>query len=54
MGGWVGSAPACYGNSLGSNPDFSQKYKMGGRYKQRSGHRTAVRQKTIYNEKMKK
>jgi hypothetical protein len=27
-GGLVGSAPACYGNSLGSNPDISQKYKM--------------------------
>jgi hypothetical protein len=25
----VGSAPACYGSSLGSNPDISQKYKMG-------------------------
>jgi hypothetical protein len=22
------SAPACYGSSLGSNPDISQKYKM--------------------------
>jgi hypothetical protein len=21
--------PACYGSSLGSNPDISQKYKMG-------------------------
>jgi hypothetical protein len=29
MGGYVGSAPACYGSSLGSNPDISQKYKMG-------------------------
>jgi hypothetical protein len=29
MGGSVGSAPACYGSSLGSNPDISQKYKMG-------------------------
>jgi hypothetical protein len=28
MGGQVGSAPACYGSSLGSNPDMSQKYKM--------------------------
>jgi hypothetical protein len=28
MGGQVGSAPACYGSSLGSNPDISQKYKM--------------------------
>jgi hypothetical protein len=28
--GWLsGSAPACYGRSLGSNPDISQKYKMG-------------------------
>ena len=29
MGGYVDSAPACYGSSLGSNPDNSQKYKMG-------------------------
>jgi hypothetical protein len=28
MGGSVDSAPACYGSSLGSNPDISQKYKM--------------------------
>jgi hypothetical protein len=27
MGGLVGSAPACYGSSLGSNPDISQNYK---------------------------
>jgi hypothetical protein len=27
MGGLVGSAPACYGSSLGSNTDISQKYK---------------------------
>jgi hypothetical protein len=25
----VGSAPACYGSSLDSKPDISQKYKMG-------------------------
>ncbi len=25
MGGQVGSAPACYGSSLGSNPHISQK-----------------------------
>jgi hypothetical protein len=29
MGVEVDSAPACYGSSLGSNPDISQKYKMG-------------------------
>jgi len=29
MVGQVGSASACYGSSLGSNPDISQKYKMG-------------------------
>jgi hypothetical protein len=29
MGGYVGSAPACHGSSLGLNPDISQKYKMG-------------------------
>jgi hypothetical protein len=44
--GWlqVGSAPACYGSSLGSNPDISQKYKMGDINK-RSGHHTLARQK---------
>jgi hypothetical protein len=29
FGGWVakvGSAPSCYGSSLGSNPDIYQKY----------------------------
>jgi hypothetical protein len=26
--GKVGSAPACYGSSLGSNPDITQKYKI--------------------------
>jgi hypothetical protein len=25
----VGITPACYGSSLGSNPDISQKYKIG-------------------------
>jgi hypothetical protein len=29
MGSWAGSTPACYGSSLGSNPDISQKFKMG-------------------------
>jgi hypothetical protein len=29
MGGQIGSAPACYGSSLGINPEISQKYKMG-------------------------
>jgi hypothetical protein len=29
MGGQVDSAPACYGSSLGSNPDISQKFKIG-------------------------
>jgi hypothetical protein len=27
--GEVGSAPACSGSSLGSNPDISKKYKIG-------------------------
>jgi hypothetical protein len=30
MGGLVGSASVCYGSPLGSNPEISQKYKMGG------------------------
>ncbi len=29
MGGQVGCSPASYDSSLGSNPDISQKYKMG-------------------------
>ncbi len=29
MGGKVGSAPACSGSSVDSNPDISQKYKLG-------------------------
>jgi hypothetical protein len=29
MGGSLGSKHACYGSFLGSNPDKSQKYKMG-------------------------
>jgi hypothetical protein len=29
MGGYVGGQPTCFGSSLGSNPDISQKYKMG-------------------------
>ncbi len=28
MGGYVGSAPACYGSSLDLDPDISQKYKI--------------------------
>jgi hypothetical protein len=28
MGGYVGGLPACYGSSLGSNPDISQKYRI--------------------------
>ncbi len=40
----MGSAPACYGSTLGSNPDISKKYKNG-RHKQRSGQLTLARQK---------
>jgi hypothetical protein len=29
MSGKVGNASACYGIILGSNPDISQKYKVG-------------------------
>ncbi len=28
MGGSVGSAPACYGSTLGSNPDIPQNSKI--------------------------
>jgi hypothetical protein len=27
--GYVGRAPTCHGSSLDSNPDISQKHKMG-------------------------
>jgi hypothetical protein len=27
--GWLSYGDACYGSTLGSNPDISQKYKMG-------------------------
>jgi hypothetical protein len=48
MGGYVGtgSAPACYGSSLGSNPDISLK-KANGRHKQGSGKHTIARPKNI-------
>ena len=45
-GGDVGSAPAGYGSTLGSNPDISRKYKNG-RHKQRSSQHTLARQKNI-------
>ena len=38
------SSPACYGSTLGSNPDISQKYKNR-RHKHRSGQYTQARQK---------
>ncbi len=47
--GQVGSAPACYGNSLGSNPDLSKIQK--GRHKQRSGQHTLARKKNIKTKK---
>jgi hypothetical protein len=50
MGGSVGSVPACFGNSLGSNPDISQKYKKSDMIK-RSGQHTLARQK-IYTKKL--
>jgi hypothetical protein len=30
LGVYVGGVSACHGNSLGSNPDISQNYIMGG------------------------
>jgi hypothetical protein len=33
MGGLVGSASVCYGSYLNSNPDISQKYKIGDKSK---------------------
>ncbi len=39
----VGSAPACYGSSLGSNPNISQI--PNGRHKKKSGQRTQARKK---------
>ncbi len=41
----VCSAPACYGSSLGSNPDISKTINR--RHKQRSGQHTLARQKKI-------
>ncbi len=43
---WDGSAPACYGSFLGSNPDISQKIQNR-QHKQRSGQHTLSRQKNI-------
>ncbi len=48
MGGQVGSAPAWYGSSLGSNPDISQKYKMGD-ISTGVANNTLARQKNIQN-----
>jgi hypothetical protein len=48
MGGKVGGAPACYGSSLGPNPDISQKYKTA-RHKRRSGQHSLARQKIHKN-----
>jgi hypothetical protein len=46
MGGEVGSASACYGSSLHSNPDISlKKEKKKGRHKQRSGQHTLAQPK---------
>ncbi len=42
----MGGAPACYGSSLGSNPEISQKYKIGD-IRNRSGQHTLARQKNI-------
>ncbi len=52
MGGQVGSAPACYGSLLGTNPEVYQKYKNG-RHKQRSDHHTLARQKNNLKNNMK-
>jgi hypothetical protein len=45
IGGYVGSAPACYNGTLSSNSDFPQKI-INGRHKQRSAQHTA--RKKIY------
>ncbi len=42
MSGLNGSAPPCYGSSLGSNPDTLSKIQNG-RHKQRSGQHTLAR-----------
>jgi hypothetical protein len=41
----VGIAPACYGSSLGSNPDIHLSKIQNGRHKHRSGPDTLDRQK---------
>jgi hypothetical protein len=43
--GWL----SCYSSSLGSNPDISQKYKMGVISK-RNGQHILARQKNIYKK----
>jgi hypothetical protein len=48
MGGYIGSAPTCYGSSLGSNPDISQEYKIGHISKGVTKHIVA-RKKTFKN-----
>jgi hypothetical protein len=53
MGGLVGSAPICYGSSLGSNLDISQKYKMGDMTKEWPTHSSPAKniQKKNYIKK---
>jgi len=43
----VGSAPAYYASSLGSNPDISQKYKMGDISKGMTTHSCPPKNKKI-------
>ncbi len=45
MGGQVGSAPAYYGSSVGSNPDISQKYKMGDIRKEWLAHSSPLKKR---------
>ncbi len=42
----MGSAPACYGSSLGSNPDISLKYEMGNKAKEWPTHSSPPRKYT--------
>ncbi len=55
LGRWVAKSVAllaCYGSSLGSNPDIAQKYKMGDISKTSGGQHTLSRQKTYLEYKL--
>jgi hypothetical protein len=54
MGGLVGSAPAFYGSSLGSNPDISEKIKKMGDISEVVANTLCSPPKNIQKKKKKK